>query len=119
MASSIKSSADPVAEFARRMATAATELGELDDANRSAGRVILAASVPPHRTGALGAGQTARVTELGIELTSTVRYWTFVHFGAPAAGTRAQPWYAEAIQRTTDQLVEVYAAHARDVLDHI
>lgn len=116
---SYDSDTDPVAAFARQMASAAIELGDLSDANRQAGRVILAASAPPRRTGALAAGQTARVTELGTELVSTVRYWTFVHFGAPAAGTRAHPWFAEAIQRTTDQLVEVYTAHARDVLDHI
>lgn len=114
---SVTGNADPVARFAHQLAAAADELADLTDAHGEAGRIVLAASDPPRRSGALAAGQTVRVAEWGAQLVSTVRYWTFVHFGAPRAGVRAQPWIAQAVDRTTDQVVEVYAAHARAALN--
>lgn len=116
---SVTGDASDVARFAQQLAAAADELMDLTDAHGEAGRVILAHSDPPRRSGAMAAGQVVRVAEWGAQLVSTVRYWTFVHWGAPAAGVRARPWIVEAVDRTTDQVVEVYAAHAQAALDNV
>lgn len=114
---SVTSDTAQVAAFASQMAAAAEQLGDLDDANREAGRVVIANAAPPRASGALAAGQTVRVASWGAELVSTVRYWTFVHWGAPAAGVRARPWFIEAAARSPEQVREVYAAHARRSLN--
>lgn len=93
------------------MRAAADELVELDDVNREAGRVVLAASRPPRLSGALAAGQRVVTAGDGVQLVSSVRYWTFVHFGAPRAGTRAQPWIADALTRSVDDVLDVYRQH--------
>lgn len=93
------------------MHAAADELLELTDANREAGRVVLAATRPPRLSGALAAGQQVVTAADGVRLVSSVRYWTYVHYGAPRAGTRAQPWIADALTRTADDVLEVYRQH--------
>lgn len=110
---SVSSDTAAVAAFADTMAAAASQLADLTDPNREAGRVVIANAAPPRRTGAMAAGQTARVAAWGVELVSTVGYWTFVHWGAPGAGVKARPWFVEAAQRSPDQVREVYLAHAR------
>lgn len=114
---SVTGAADPVAAFARSMAAAADELGDLTDANREAGNVVIAHASPPRASGAMAAGQTVRAARWGAELVSTVRYWTFVHWGAPRAGVRARPWFIEAATRSPDAVRDVYEAHARAALN--
>lgn len=99
--------------------TAGVQLGELDPANAEAGRVVLAAAHPPRRSGYLGDHLTAGPAANGITFASSARYWTWVHFGAPRAHVRAQPFYPEAIRRSTDEVVAVYADHAHATLDKI
>lgn len=114
---SVTGDTSTVSAFAQQMAAAADQLRELDDANREAGRVVIANAAPPRRSGAMAAGQTVRVAAWGAELVSTVRYWTFVHWGAPAAGVRARPWFIEAAARSPEQVRAVYEAHARRSLN--
>lgn len=95
------------------------DLADLDPANTEAGRVVVATARPPRRSGALAASLHAAAGVNGVTFASTARYWTFVHFGAPRHNVRAQPWYPEAIRTSTDQLVAIYAAHARKSLDKI
>lgn len=107
-------------QLAADLRAAGVELAELDPAHDKAAGLVLANARPPRRTGKLAASLTARVTPGGITFASTARYWTFVHWGAPRRQLRARPWYVEAIQPSRDQLVAVYAAHARDAIaNHI
>lgn len=119
--SSFSTDADAVARTAgAQLHAAADALRQLDeDAMPEAGRVVIAATRPPRATGAMGAGQVVRAMPGGIGIVSTVRYWTFVHWGAPRAGVRARPWIAEATRRTADEVAEVVAAHARAALDNL
>lgn len=119
MASLSTDAAQVASRAAAQLHAAADELLELGDAHREAGRTVLAASRPPRRSGAMAAGQVVTAAPGGITIASTVRYWTFVHWGAPRAGVRARPWIAEALTRTTDEVVEVYAAHARAALSNV
>lgn len=98
---------------------AGVELADLDPANTEAGRVVIAAARPPRRSGALAASLRADAGPNGVTFASSARYWTFAHFGAPRHNVRAQPWYPQAIQVSTDDLVAIYAAHARTTLDKI
>lgn len=113
---SVDSNADQVAADFRR---AGLELADLDPANSEAGRVVLATARPPRRHGGLAASLRADVGPNGVTFASSARYWTFVHFGAPRHNVKAQPWYPEAIRLSTDQLVDIYAAHARSTLNKI
>lgn len=112
-----------VAHDAQRLAgefrQAGVALADLDDANASAGRTVIAAARPPRRRGELAASLHAAVGPNGVAFASTARYWTFIHFGAPRHNVRAQPWYPEAIRVSTDDLVPIYAAHARTTLNKI
>lgn len=116
---SVTSDTDPVSAFATSMAAAADQLADLTDANREAGRVVIANARPPRASGAMASGQQVRVAEWGAQLVSSVSYWTFVHWGAPGAGVKARPWFVEAAQRSPDQVREVYLAHARQVFNRI
>lgn len=117
---SVQASTDDVRQLEAQLHAAADDLLELDPTHAEAGRVVIAATRPPRRTGQLAAGQTVRALPGGGRaFVSTVGYWTFVHFGAPRAGVRAQPWLAEALARSADEVAEVYAAHARAALANV
>lgn len=106
--------------FAAQCHEAAAELGELESANIEAGRVVVAAARPPRgTTGQLGAGMHADASHNGVTWASSARYWTFVHWGAPRRHMRARPFFVEALQLSTDQLVDVYRVHANDALKGI
>jgi hypothetical protein len=109
-----------VARFAAQVADAAAQLAELTTANTEAGRVVIAATRPPiGATGQLSAGVHADATANGVTWASSARYWTFVHWGAPRRNMRARPFFVEAIQRSTSDLVAVYTDHASDVVKGI
>lgn len=99
------------------MHDAGVELADLEPASAEAGRDVIRASRPPRRSGVLSASLRADVTRNGVAFASTARYWTFAHYGAPRRNVRAQPWYPEAIRLTQDELVAVYADHARDAIN--
>lgn len=89
----------------------------LEQADRDAAQLVLHAARPPHgATGALAAGLSADVTRQGIAFASSARYWTFVHFGAPRANVRAHPFYTQALEANTSQLVDIYARHLTDTI---
>lgn len=113
------SDAPGLPQLARDLHDAGVQLGELDPASAEAGRVVLAATRPPRHTGYLDDHLTAGPAANGTVFASSARYWTWVHFGAPRRHVRAQPFYPEAIARSTDEVVAVYAAHARDTLNKI
>jgi hypothetical protein len=105
--------------LARELHAAGVQLGELDPVHAEAGRVVLASTRPPRHSGYLGDHLTAGPAANGVTFASSARYWTWVHFGAPRVHVRAQPFYAEALHRSTDEVVAVYAEHARDTLTKI
>lgn len=114
-----RSDTDQVEKFARDLHAAGLQLADLDPANAEAGRVVIAAARPPHWSGALAAALRADATRTGVTFASTVRYWTFVHWGAPRHNVRAQPFYRTAVHASRDELVAVYAAHARTTLEKV
>lgn len=117
--SSFDSDAPGLSGLASELHAAGVQLGDLDPASAEAGRVVLAAARPPRRTGHLGSSLTAGPAANGTVFASSARYWTWVHFGAPRRHVRAQPFYPEAIARSTDEVLAVYAEHARDTVNKI
>lgn len=105
--------------FRRQIAAAADQLAQLESANAEAGRVVLVAARPPVRSGFLGANLTADASANGVTWASSARYWTFVHWGAPRRHIRARPFFVEAVRLNTDDIVDIYRAHAIDSLDRI
>lgn len=105
--------------LADQLHAAGVQLGELGPANAEAGRVVITATRPPRSTGFMADNLTAAVAPNGVTFASAARYWTYVHWGAPRNNQRARPFFAEALPRATDEVVEVYAEHARAALDKI
>lgn len=93
---------------------AAEALGDLEATNREAGREVLAAARPPRVTSALAEGLFAEADSLGVTIASRVGYWSYVHWGAPGANVRANPFLLAARRARQDQVVGLYAAHARE-----
>ncbi len=106
--------ADQVADKLHRAAAA---LGDLEATNTEAGRLVLARANPPVRTGRLASGLFAKTTNAGTDLASSAPYWTFVHWGAPRAHVRANPFLLAATRATTREVVALYTEHAREALD--
>jgi hypothetical protein len=102
-----------------QLRAAGVQLGELDPAHAQAGRVVLAATRPPRRTGYMANHLTAGPGANGVVFASTARYWTWVHWGAPRRHVKARPFYPEALHRSTDEVLAVYADHARDTINKI
>lgn len=94
-------------------------VGGLDEVNAEAGRVVLAATRPPRRTGALAAGLRSVVDSQGATLASTVPYWTFVHWGAPRRHVKAQPFILAALQASRSEVLDLYLTYARRVVGNI
>ena len=114
-----RSDAPGLTSLGAELRRAGVQLADLDSADAEAGRVVLAATRPPRLTGYLAANLTAGPAANGTVFASSARYWTWVHFGAPRRHMRARPFYPEAITRSTDEVVAVYADHARSTLDKI
>lgn len=106
-------------QLGRQLHAAGVQLAELEPVNEEAGRVVLAESRPPRRSGALSAALRADATRTGVAFASTARYWTFVHWGAPRRNIRARPWYREAVDHSRERVLAVYAEHAADTLKKI
>ena len=106
-------------QLADQLAAAGDLIGELGPADAEAGRVILAATHPPRRTGRLAASLTAGPAANGVAFASTARYWTFVHYGAPRRHIKAHPFYPEAVAARTDEVLAVYATHAQHALEKV
>lgn len=103
--------------LARGFHSAADALGDLETVNTEAGRVVLAAARPPRgATGQLGATLTARATGRDVTMAAGVRYWTFVHFGAPRIHVKAQPFILAALLATRAEVLDLYTTHTRDSL---
>lgn len=106
--------------LARGFHQAAEDLGDLEAVNSEAGRVVLAAARPPRgATGRLAAGLQARATGREVTMASNVRYWSFVHWGAPRIHVRAQPFVLAAVRATTAEVLDLYTAHTHDSLRKI
>lgn len=110
---------DSLPRLADELRAAGVELQALDPSHAEAGRVVLAAARPPRRTGHLGSSLTAGPAANGVAFASSARYWTWVHYGAPRHNVRAQLFYPEALARSTDEVVAVYAEHAQSTLKKI
>lgn len=108
--------ADQLEAFGRQLAGVGVELADLEPPNEQAGRLVLANSTPPRLTGQLAATTRADATRDGVTFASTARYWTFVHFGAPRRHIVARPFFTEALQASTDELLAIYAEHASNKL---
>lgn len=95
---------------------AADALGDLGPTNREAGALVLSASRPPVRRGDLAAGMYVQANAQGALMASRARHFTFVHWGAPRANVRANPFILAALRARTDQVADLYLTHARDAL---
>lgn len=110
---------EAIAALGAALARAGLELVDLESANTQAGRVVLEAARPPHRSGRLAASSRADATRNGVTFASTARYWTFVHWGAPRRHITARPWFVQALAANRERVVAVYADHAADTLKKV
>lgn len=103
--------------LARGFHAAADTLADLEAVNSEAGRIVLARTQPPRgATGQLGANLRAQATGREVVMASTVRYFTFVHYGAPRINVHAQPFVLAALRASVSEVADLYAEHARDSL---
>lgn len=98
------------AEVARSLARTAGLLADLESVNRAAGAIITAAPAP-RRSGMLSASVRADVTGRDIVAAGHTRYWTFVHWGAPARHITARPWLLAAVTEPDPRIIDVYTEH--------
>lgn len=105
--------------MADQLRAAGVQLGKLDPAHAEAGRVVIATATPPRRSGFMANHLTAGAAANGVAFASSARYWTWVHWGAPRHNVKAQPFYPEALRRSTDEVLAVYAEHAQRTLNEI
>lgn len=117
--SGFSADADSLPRLGDQLRAAGVQLEALDPSHAEAGRVVLAAAHPPRRSGYLGNHLTAGPAANGVAFASSARYWTWVHWGAPRRHVRARPFFTEALDRSTTEVVAVYAEHAQSTLDKI
>lgn len=117
--SNLRIESDAADELARELLRAGDKLTELQAVNDKAGDRILAATNVPRRSGRLAASVQADAGSAGTVIGSALRYATFVHWGAPRRGIQARPFLLQAIELTQDELVELYAEHARTTVNEI
>lgn len=106
---------DEVEAAARQLLDAADALADLEPVNARAGDVV-AAGPAPRRSGLLGSTVRADATANGVVVGSTLRYATFVHWGAPRRHVRAQPWLLAQLAARQADLIEFYRDHAADAV---
>lgn len=102
----------------RTLRRAADELGDLRETHQAAAQVIVDASAPPVRSGALAGG--LRATATATEAVTTVvgeaaRYAGVIHWGAPSRHIAAQPWFVEAERASHSEVIDVYADRVDDI----
>lgn len=112
MSASVTATGGPaLAALADRLTAAGVAVADLASANEQAGREVIDAAHPPRRSGALAASLRAVTSPTRVDFTGTVRYWTFVHWGAPRRHVRARPFFSEAIAADTAAILAVYTDH--------
>ena len=106
-----RTDADQVASGFRR---AAEDLADLAAVNTEAGRLVLSAARPPHRTGALASAMFSEADNTGVVMASRVSYFTPVHWGAPGRRIPANPFLLAARRAVQDRVIGLYANHTRE-----
>ncbi len=92
---------------------------DLETTNAEAGRIVLARTNPPRRSGELAAGMFAEVTPTSTVLASHARHFTFVHWGAPRHHVKAQPFILAAVRATRAEVINLYTDHARHAVGQV
>lgn len=92
---------------------AAHELADLPDAHREVGQLLTsrAQTASPRRTGVLAASHGATVQDDAVLVTATAPYAGFVH--------ARNPWLADTLQTSTEELLTIYATTVSEVVAHI
>lgn len=103
-------------QVARGLHKAAEDLADLAATNAQAGRTVIGAARPPRRTGALAEALFSDADAQGVTMASRVGYFTPVHWGARGRNIPANPFLLAARRAVQDQVVGLYAAHARQSL---
>jgi len=103
------------ADVARRLLAVGDSLLELGPVNARAGELIQSAAAP-RRTGLLAASVKADASANGVTVGSSLRYATFVHWGAPRRHVIAQPWLLNQTKARQTDIIELYRDHAADAV---
>lgn len=103
------------ADVARRLLRMGDELQQLGPVNERAGELVAAAPAP-RRSGLLAASVRADATANGVVVGSSLRYATFVHWGAPRRHVIAQPWLLDQTRARETDLINLYIEHAAAVV---
>lgn len=110
------------AQLRRTLRAAGQDLTDLKRVHAEVGRIVVAAAHAPTRTGALaasiraGSAATSATVRAG---GARVPYAGPIHWGWPARGIAAQPFLADAAQRTEPRWTEVYLAEVNRIIDQV
>lgn len=110
---------DGADRFASTLHRAAEEMGELDQAQEAAGRLVeqRARSGAPVKTGDLARSITASVTGTEVHVSSPLKYAGVQEYGS--THTPAHPYMRPALGNSSAQIVALYAVDAQRALGKV
>lgn len=109
-------------QLRRTLRAAGQDMSDLKRVHAEVGRIVVAASSAPTRTGKLaasiraGAAATSATVRAG---GARVPYAGPIHWGWPARGITAQPFLTEAAQQTEPRWTEVYLTEVNRIIDQV
>jgi hypothetical protein len=108
-------------QLARTMHAAGEQLADLSQVNRHAGDLVLsrARGRTPVRTGRLVGSLIATATAGRVEMGSSLVYAGPIHNGWPAHHIEANPFLADAVRASEDQVVALYADEVLDAISGV
>ena len=103
---------------------AGIDVADLKAAHKEAAELVKRAADPvaPRRSGALAASTRAAGTQGAAIIrvgTARVRYAGPIHWGWPARNIKAQPWIADAAERTEPEWSQEYLDHLEHIIQAI
>ena len=103
-------------QLADALGNIADDLDDLGQAHQEAGHAVLDSTRAPRVTGALAASLTVEATHGVTTVGSDLVYSGVIHGGWAARNIRPQPFLTDALEATTDQVVDIFTTHVTDII---
>lgn len=115
---------DGARQLRRALKQAGINVQDLKDAHREAAELVKRAADPdaPRRSGALASSTRAAGTQAAAIVragSARVPYAGPIHWGWPARHIDAQPWIADAAERTEPEWTQEYLDHLETIINAI
>lgn len=115
---------DGARQLRRALKQAGINVQDLKDAHREAAELVKRAADPdaPRRSGALASSTRAAGTQAAAIVragSARVPYAAPIHWGWPARHIDAQPWIADAAERTEPEWTQEYLDHLETIINAI